>query len=254
MGDRGDFLRLVKVSKSLSVRVERSRDTERNGSRLRSNRTAGQITASLLLALLPFPALATDPAAGLYRAAEGPELASHLQLSADGRFRYELAYGALDEQAEGRWQRAKDAILLFTEPRPKPPEFRADAMTTAGDAPLSLTVSWPNGNGIAGVDFKIGFDSGDPVEGYTQYYGWTLDPSDKRRPSWIELSEPMHRIGPKRFPIPDPDTRTLRFTLMPNDLGIADFEGTRVTVEGDHLVLHHKNGPLRYVRVKMKGE
>jgi hypothetical protein len=41
---------------------------------------------------------------------------------------------------------------------------------------------------------------------------------------------------------------------MPNDLGIADFEGTRVTVEGDHLVLHHKNGPLRYARVKMKGD
>jgi hypothetical protein len=242
------------MNKFLSVRVERSRDTMRNGSRLRSNRTAGQVAASLLLLLFSSPSLATDPAIGLYRAAEGPELASHLQLSADGRFRYELAYGALDERAEGRWQREKDAILLFTEPRPKPPEFRADAMTASGDAPLSLTVSWPNGDGIAGIDFKIGFDSGEPAQGYTQYYGWTLDPSDKRHPLWIELSEPMHRIGPKRFPIPDPNTRTLRFTLMPNDLGIADFQGTRVTVEGDRLVLHHKNGPLRYVRVKMKGE
>jgi hypothetical protein len=185
MGDRGDLLWRDKVSKPVSVR---------NGARLRSNRTAGQVAASLLLILLPSPALATDPAIGLYRAAEGPELASHLQLSADGRFRYELAYGALDEQAKGRWHREKEAILLFTEPRPKPPEFRADAMTATGDAPLSLTVSWPNGDGIAGVDFKIGFDSGDPVEGYTQYYGWTLDPSDKRRPSWIELSEPMHRM------------------------------------------------------------
>lgn len=212
--------------------------------------TMKRLAAFLLLTLLPTPASAADTAIGLYRAAEGPELASRLQLSADGRFRYELAYGALDESAEGSWRREKDAILLFTEPRPKPAEFIADAMTISGDAPLSLTVTWSNGRGIAGIDFRIGFDSGEPIEGYTQEYGWSLAASEQRHPQWIELYEPIHRVGPKRFPIPDGKTNKLHFMLVPNDIGVADFQGTAVAGEGDRLVLHHKNGDLRYIRVR----
>lgn len=222
---------------------------------IRSVRAKSRAIALLLLLLAPTPVLATDAAIGLYSAVEGPELASRLELRADGRFRYQLSYGALDEGAEGRWQREGAAILLFTEPRPKPPVFRADSMVASGDAVLSLTVLWPNGQGIAGIDFRIGFDSGDPVEGYTQYHGWTLDPSDRRRPLWIELSEPIHGIGARRFPINDPKIRTLRFTLIPNDIGVVDFQGTKLTTDdGDRLVLHHRNGPLRYVRVKNRGE
>jgi hypothetical protein len=44
--------------------------------------------SALLLMLLPTSAVAAEDAIGLYRATEGPELASQLQLSADGRFRY----------------------------------------------------------------------------------------------------------------------------------------------------------------------
>lgn len=212
------------------------------------------IAATLLLMLAAAPALAADKAVGLYRAAEGPELASRLQLEANGHFRYELAYGALDEGAKGSWRREGDAVLLYTEPRPKPAEFIVKEMSASGNGPLSLTVSWPNGEGIAGVDVRIGYDSGEPATGYTQYYGWSLDPSDKRRPLWIELYEPIHGIGPKRFAIADPATKTLRFTLVPNDVGVVDFQGTKVSVDGDKLVLHHKNGDLRYVRVKEKDE
>lgn len=212
------------------------------------------IAATLLLMLTSTPGLAADEAAGLYRAAEGPELASRLQLEANGHFRYELAYGALDERAEGSWRRENGTVLLFTEPRPKPPEFIARDIAALGNGPLKLTVSWPNGEGIAGVDFRIGFDSGEPATGYTQYYGWTLNPSDKRHPLWVELYEPIHGIGPKRFPVPDPGTKILSFTLVPNDIGVVDFQGTKVTLDSDKLVLHHKNGDLRYARVKGQGE
>jgi len=207
------------------------------------------IAATLLLMLAPSPVMAADAAIGLYRAADGPDLASRLQLGADGRFRYELAYGALDEWAQGSWRREKDAILLFTEPRPKPAEFIAEAMTISVDAPLSLTVTWSNGRGIAGVDFRIGFDSGESIEGYTQEYGWSLAAPEQRHPQWIELYEPIHGVGPKRFAIPDGKTNKLHFTLAPNDIGIADFQGTRVDGKGDRLVLHHKNGDLHYIRV-----
>ena len=40
------------------------------------------------------------------------EVGSELLLTADGRFRYMLAYGALDEAAEGCWSRKGDIVTL----------------------------------------------------------------------------------------------------------------------------------------------
>lgn len=41
------------------------------------------------------------------------ELAAALELRPDGRFRYGLSYGALDERAEGRWSE-RDAKVILT--------------------------------------------------------------------------------------------------------------------------------------------
>jgi hypothetical protein len=40
------------------------------------------------------------------------EIASGLELSKDGRFRYGLSYGALDEMAAGTWMAAADTVTL----------------------------------------------------------------------------------------------------------------------------------------------
>src|SRR3954451_17067487 len=90
------------------------------------------------------------------------EAASELILRRDGRFEYGLAYGALDEEATGRWRRVGNRILLTTVPKPVPAAFsRAKAERTSA-APLALHVTWPNGRAIPGIDFRIDFDSGDP--------------------------------------------------------------------------------------------
>src|ERR1700726_4548209 len=44
------------------------------------------------------------------------EMAVALELLADGRFRYALAYGALDEQAAGKWSLRGDQVLLTSDP------------------------------------------------------------------------------------------------------------------------------------------
>ena len=44
------------------------------------------------------------------------EIAAGLELKADGRFRYGLSYGALDEEAAGKWAMSGDQVLLTSDP------------------------------------------------------------------------------------------------------------------------------------------
>ena len=200
------------------------------------------------MALVPASAALAEASdlVGRYRLSEGPEAAGQLVISADGRFDYALAYGALDEEAHGRWQRQDDAICLHTEPRPVPPAFsRVPADEAAGQA-ATLRVVAPDGHGIAGVDFRIGFDSGRPVEGYTQEDGFTLSPEEHRVPRWIELYEPVYRIEAPRFTLAPEDEGRLLAILTPNDLGMVDFDGACLEAAEQGIVLHRKDGDMHF--------
>lgn len=69
-----------------------------------------------LVALVASPALAASDAnlaklAGTYDGGQ-IEIASGLELTKDGRFRYGLSYGALDEVAAGTWLAAGETVTL----------------------------------------------------------------------------------------------------------------------------------------------
>lgn len=203
----------------------------------------------LCLALAPASAVLADPPdlVGHYRLAEDHDAAGELVISADGHFDYALAYGALDEEAHGRWQRQGDATCLYTQPKPVPPAFsRAPVERTAGQH-ATLMVASPDGHGIPGVDFRIGFDSGDPVEGYTQEDGFTLSPDERRVPRWIELYEPIYRIEAPRFTLGPQDEGKLLAILTPNDIGMVDFEGACLQAAEQGVVLHRKDGDMHFV-------
>ena len=211
------------------------------------------LAVAALWAILPtVPALADQPPApiGRYTAAEGPDLASELVIAADGRFSYMLSAGALDERATGRWVADGVAIRLTTEPKPAAPSFRPGPVGRTDEAPIKLLVTWPNGRGIPGIDFLIGFDDGGPVEGYTQVDGWTSSTDERRQPRWIELVEPIHGIASPRFPIAPTGGNALTFILNPGDFGVVDFDQALVEITADGLRLHRGNAALRYVRAK----
>lgn len=201
-----------------------------------------------LLLLLPGPAaVAAGSPAGRYRLTGEQDVASELVLLADGRFRYFLMAGALDEHAEGRWIVEGGNVRLTTDPRPAPPVFSAGPSGRTDEAPLTLIVRWPDGRGIAGVDVRVGFDSGDAVEGYTQDYGWSLPAGEARTPRWVELAVPMHGLASPRFAIGVAQANALSFILTPNDLGVVDFRDNLVEVEPGRLVMHRGGGVLNYV-------
>src|SRR5947209_3621774 len=73
---------------------------------------------ALLLAAASTVAAQTMPSASLVGTYDGKqmEMAAGLELKADGRFRYGLSYGALDEEAAGKWTMSGDRVLLTSDP------------------------------------------------------------------------------------------------------------------------------------------
>lgn len=190
--------------------------------------------------------------AGEYRLVGEQDVASGLRLGADGRFQYFLSAGALDEQAEGRWTLAGRVVTLVTEPKPRPPLFSPAETKRTDESALQVEVRSREGRGIAGVDLRVGFDEGEPLDAYTQEDGWSLPAEEKRTPRWIELAVPMNGLASPRFPIDRTAGNALAFTLIPNDLGVLDFEGIRVSVEKKALIVERGGGRLRYERVSGK--
>ena len=207
-----------------------------------------RVGAILLLLLFAGNAAAASPPVGRYRLVGEHDVASELELRDDGRFAYALAAGALDERAEGRWTSDGTTVRLTTEPKPRPAVFTAGAARKTAEVPLTLKVTSPDGHGIAGVDLRVGFAAGPPVESYTQEYGWSLGPDEKRTPVWLELSIPMYGLASPRFPIAAAAANDLTFVLTPNDLGIVDFEGLPLTIGSGQLLMRRYGTTLTYVK------
>lgn len=203
----------------------------------------------------PNPSSSPINPAGLYQGiGDGPDVASQLLLTKEGDFRFQLMAGALDLWSQGQWIQADNGTLtLNTAPRPKPPELHVQSMEKKAGAPISILVTTPKGRSIAGVDFVIGFDKGQSIEDYTQSDGWQADPAEKRIPRWISLREPIYDIILDQTPIPD-GANDLRFTLIPNDVGVLDFiNATGILREEDgetFLTVSMDKGSTSFVRLK----
>lgn len=205
---------------------------------------------ALLSAAAPSWANAQEEWAGRYVLVTGPDAAGELQLEEDGSFRFGLIAGALDLWAKGRWSPADQGIVLRTEPRPVAPVFTlVSAEPGERGGPLSIKVTWPNGEGIPGIDFHIVRDGLEPVHGYTQYDGWQSEPGEDGRVVSIQLSEPIYDAVSPVFDVPA-NARNFTFTLTPNDMGVADFDNAPAERTADGLRINWRGGELRFVRRK----
>jgi hypothetical protein len=207
--------------------------------------------ASLLLPLLAVCSGAqAAPPDQRYRLVGEPDVASWLILHPDGRFDYMLSAGALDEQAQGRWSSDGKTVHITTDPKPKPALFSAGAAERHAGAPFTIKVVWPDNRGLAGVHFRLTFDDGVPIDGYTQEDGWSLDPADKRTPRSITFAVPMFQLQSPAFAIRTENANSLIFVLTPNDLGTVDFENLPLTVGTNRLIMHRGGADLTYVTAK----
>ena len=214
---------------------------------------------ALLLAAALFlpvaPADARSPYAGRYRVAAGPDIAGRLELEPDGRFRYVLSAGALDQHAEGSWTETGGDIRLTTDPKPVPPSFARgpDARPEEGKDAPTLHVRLADGRDLAGIDFRLGLTGGTSMAGYTQAEGWSFEAPGDQTIAWVELVEPIYGVVSPRFVIDPPAAGGLVFVLTPNDIAIADFRNDRLERRTDDFVLHLGDCALRMIRERATG-
>ncbi|NIJ18491.1 hypothetical protein FHS95_000160 [Sphingomonas naasensis] len=193
------------------------------------------------------PALASP--AGEYRLSE-MELVAGIRLNADGSFQYGLTVGALDESAQGRWEAAGNRIRLTSVPRPVAPTIApARIETAAPGTPFAIRLVWPNGRDVPGVDLRIAFDSGEPLDSYLAGGPWSLPEGERRVPRFVTFSLAPYRLQSARLPLDAATGRVAMFTLTPNDFGVIDLSDVPAEIVGDTLVLHRPEGTMRFKRV-----
>ena len=178
------------------------------------------------------------------------ELAAGIRLNEDGTFLYGLTVGSLDERAQGRWEAAGNRIKLTSEPRPVVPTIAPAKIEAAPGEPFAIRVLWPNGHDVPGVDLRIEFDSGEPLESYLAGGPWSLPAEERRVPRFVTFSMESYRLQSGRLPLDAKAGTVATFTLTPNDFGVIDLSDARAELVGDTLVLHRVEGVMRFKRIK----
>jgi hypothetical protein len=216
-------------------------------------RIGSAVFAGLLLALAsPGHAQeAAEPAstslAGNYVASER-EMVAGLRLGKDGRFQFGLTVGSLDQLAEGRWKADGNRIHLTSEPRPVPPTVKAGRVDVTPGQPFAIRLVGPSGNDVPGIDLRIEFDSGAPLDSYLPGSPWSLPEDEKRIPRFVAFSIPSHRIDFPRLALDARPGTTAIFDLTPNDFGMADMTDAIVTLDDGTLTLTYALGTLKMKR------
>jgi hypothetical protein len=202
--------------------------------------------AALFLAAVPH-APANAALAGFYES-RTMEVAGRLELRKDGHFRYELAYGALDEAAEGDWTFDGKSVHLTTRPMPKLPAFELVGDDPAPKGELWLTVD------------KDGFEWGGRLEAVAMDQSGeqglvSTDESGKIDADGHVLTAvdplvPVYSIPAGHFALSTDRGHRLRLKFHANDLGHAAFSGQPLELRGRDLMLQRYDTEIRFVRVR----
>jgi hypothetical protein len=197
-----------------------------------------------MIALL-IAAVAPAALVGVYDGGQ-MELAAGLELRADGHFSYGLAYGALDEEAEGVWTVDGDRVLLTTEPAVVPPRFVLADQKPAATGTLAVTIIDPKGRALPNIDIGVTYDAGDPQIVQSRTEAVELPVEAARLPRAILLAVPVFDVESDPFPIDAAKGYGFTFRFEPNGLGKADFRQTALDVEDGALLMPRFDRTLRF--------
>ena len=200
--------------------------------------------AVLLLAAAP----PTDSPAGLYETHQ-MEVAAGLELRADGHFRYALTYGAMDEEAEGRWAADGTTVRLTSDPMPKEPAFELVRDDPAAKGELFITLE------------KTEFGWGGPLHAIVRIAGETepaLVVADEegrvdlrgRIVTSVQPLMPMSETAGTPLALTSDRGHRLLFRFHANDFGRAAFRNQPLTRKDGDLLLERYDTTFRFVKVR----
>jgi hypothetical protein len=210
-------------------------------------RMASFIVAALVPVCAAAPALAQSDlasVAGLYDGGQA-EIAAMLELAADGRYRYQLSYGALDEGSAGTWTRQNEAIVLQSDPF-VPPAFTV----TAGEGrtgELAVRLDLPDGFDPQYFALTVHRKDGSASFQDVPAGGLVLPMGDNPVVSLRPLLPVMDLLGPEHAVPAGGAALTITFT--PNDLGFVGFDREVLPRNGEVYELSRHGRTLRFRKV-----
>jgi hypothetical protein len=237
-----------------------------------SNRLVPRVLLTIgLSALSTMASSAGEPAmrpdaqamAGRYYLQGVREVGAELQLRADGRFDFGMAYGGGDQSAQGRWSVKGRVVTLISDPTPAAgfsllasnPTL-LDAYGTEPGKPTLLVVkvstprlalSWSQ------MEITAEFSNGQQRSGVTGRTGM-LGFLDRAEPEWkgaivkrVSVSYPKAKIGPTWFKIDSDATKSIEVNFEPGPMAPPAFERAELVRQGDAdtqaLVQQSAQGP-----------
>ena len=205
----------------------------------------------LTAAFLALAASAHQPAkaalAGFYQS-ETMEVGGALELRKDGHFRYQLAYGAVDEAAEGNWSFDGKQVLLTSNPMPRQPVFElvGDDPAPKGEVWLSVDKEGFNWEGHLRA---LATDSGGMQGVVITDDNGKIEAGDHQLTS-IDPMVPVYGTPAGHFPLSEDRGHRLRLKFHANDLGHPAFKGEPLELRGRDLFLSRYDTEIRFVRVR----
>jgi hypothetical protein len=197
----------------------------------------------LLLAGAVQAAPRTPDLAGCYEGGQ-MELAAELDLKPDGHFQYGLAYGALDEEAQGRWESDGANVYLTSEPVTAP-RF---SLLSQGQAPRDrfvVELDIPHGMDRQYFDVLLMLQNGHAIQRQMGEDGLVAELSPGDKVAAVRLALPVYELASEPFPVTG---NAAHFRFEPNDLGKVAFTHTPLRIDGHDLLIDRFDRQLRFRR------
>jgi len=173
------------------------------------------------------------------------EIAAGLELQADGRFRYALSYGALDEEATGSWHAEGKSVVLESDPV-KPPAFALIDRKAAAPDVVHIGLELPEGVDPQYFAGTVLLADGGRLAGRLTAQGLSLTLQPGQRPASVSVALPMLEILSGPIAVDMSKGLDFRFRFEPNDLGKANLSDVRLEQEDGALILDRHGRTIRF--------
>jgi len=208
-------------------------------------------TALLLTLVAAVPSQAASPTpvsvSGTYNGSQ-MEIGAAFELKPTGRFRYELSYGALDEEATGGWTLRGDEVLLTSDPVVAP-RFVVVSRTKGTDGLLRIIMDFKDSYDQQNFDALITKGDGtlERVQLGIDGLSWPFPTNSP--PSSLRLLLGVFDLASEPLSLEPGAGYLIHYRFEPNDLGKVDFRATPLRIVHGGLLLERFGRKLMFKRV-----
>ncbi|MCJ2177115.1 hypothetical protein [Novosphingobium album (ex Hu et al. 2023)] len=168
------------------------------------------------------------------------EMAAHLELGEDGRYRYALSYGAVDEYSQGTWTSTGSSIVLTSDPVEAPRfDFLGEKARAAPKGALAVQLEVPEALPLSLFSAVVTLADGSTFASDFSDGGLIIPLENGKEPVSIMLALPIFEVQGETVLVARPAGKRLEFVFQPNALGFKIF---------DHAILPEREGAFMIQR------